>query len=200
MTCLSCNISSTIGRPARILWAALLVIVSISSHHASAEAENCENPGPGMVKFQPQIPPRPSPVYPFFDAEDRELTIADYKGRGVVLNFWATWCGPCVREMPSLARLKAQLNNDAITVLALSEDRKGLEKVLPFFEKTGIKGLDVLIDKKGKVARKSAVRGLPVTILIDSHGMERGRVTGTAEWDSPETIEFIRRCIGPDAS
>jgi thiol-disulfide isomerase/thioredoxin len=176
---------------------ALMVIVSISPLHASVEAEKCTNPGPGLANFRPEIPPRPSPVYPFFDAEDRQLTIADFKGQGVVLNFWATWCVPCIREMPALVRLKELLSAHNITVLALSEDRGGAKKVIPFLKKLGIEELDVLIDKKGLVARKSGVRGLPATILIDAEGFERGRVVGIAEWDAPDVVDFVRRCIGP---
>jgi len=128
------------------------------------------------------------------------MTIMDFKGQGVVLNFWATWCVPCVKEMPALAGLKKLLAADNITVLALSQDRSGAKKVVPFFKKLGIEGLDVLIDKSGKVARKSGVRGLPVTILIDAEGFERGRVVGIAQWDRPDVVDFIRRCIGPDVS
>lgn len=116
------------------------------------------------------------------------------------MNFWATWCVPCIREMPSLVRLKALLGDDNIAVLALSEDRGGVKKVNPFFKKLGIEGLDVLIDKKGKVARKSGVRGLPTTILIDAEGLERGRIVGAAEWDDPQVVDFVRRCIGRDPS
>ncbi|MBC8268568.1 MAG: TlpA family protein disulfide reductase [Rhodospirillaceae bacterium] len=125
------------------------------------------------------------------------MTISDFKGQGVVLNFWATWCVPCIKEMPALVHLKELLSEDNITVLALSEDRGGTKKVIPFFKKLGIEGLDVLIDKRGKVARKSGVRGLPVTILIDAEGLERGRVTGIAQWDNPDVVDFVRRCIGP---
>jgi len=128
------------------------------------------------------------------------MTILDFKGQGVVLNFWATWCVPCVKEMPALVRLKALLGKDNITVLALSQDRGGAKKVIPFFKKLGIEGLDVLIDKGGKVARKSGVRGLPATILVDAKGFERGRVVGIAQWDSPDVVDFVRRCIGPDSS
>ena len=176
---------------------ALLVIVSISTHHASAEANNCRNSPPALSNFSPQIPPRAALTYPFIDAQGAEHTIVDYKGQGVVLNFWATWCAPCIKEMPDLIHLKELVAEDNITVLALSEDRKGAKKVIPFFKNQGLVGLDVLIDKKGKMARKSGVRGLPVTILIDSDGFERGRVIGIAPWDEPEVVNFVRRCIGP---
>jgi len=178
----------------------LLVIVSISPHLASAEVDKCSNPGSKLANFTPEKPPRLSPVYPFFDAQDGELSIADYKGQGVVLNFWATWCVPCIKEMPSLARLKELLSTDNITVLALSQDRGGAKKVIPFLKKLGIEGLDALIDKKGTVARKSGVRGLPLTILVDAEGFERGRLIGIAEWDSPQVVAFVRRCIGPRSS
>jgi thiol-disulfide isomerase/thioredoxin len=185
---------------ASALVAALLVIVSISTHHASAEANNCRNPPPALSNFSTQVPPRAALTYPFFDTQDAEHTIADYKGLGVVLNFWATWCAPCIKEMPDLIHLKKLLKKDNVTVLALSVDRGGAKKIILFFKKHDLEDLDVLIDKKSKMARKSGVRGLPVTILIDAEGFERGRITGIAPWDQPEVVNFVRRCIGPQKS
>ena len=179
---------------------ALLVIVSISTHHASAEANNCRNTPSALSDFLPQIPSRAALTYPFFDAQDAEHTIADYKGQGIVLNFWATWCAPCIKEMPDLIHLKKLLTEDQITVLALSVDRGGAKKIISFFKKYGLEDLDVLVDKKSKMARKSGVRGLPVTILIDAEGHERGRVIGIAPWGEPEVVDFVRRCIGPNKS
>jgi thiol-disulfide isomerase/thioredoxin len=179
---------------------ALLVIVSISTHHASAEANNCRNAPPALSNFSPQIPPRAALTYPFFDAQDTGHTISDYKGQGVVLNFWATWCSPCIKEMPDLIHLRELVKEDHITVLALSVDRGGPKKIILFLKKHGLENLDVLIDKKSKMAQKSGVRGIPVTILIDADGIERGRITGIAPWDEPEVVDFVRRCIGPNKS
>jgi thiol-disulfide isomerase/thioredoxin len=181
--------------PALIM--ALLMIVSISTHHASAEANNCHNPPKNLSNFSSQTPPRAALKYPFFDAQDGEHTIADYKGLGIVLNFWATWCSPCIKEMPDLIHLKNLLKEDNVTVLALSVDRGGAKKILRFFKNQGLEDLDILVDKKSKLARKSGVRGLPVTILIDAKGLERGRVTGIAPWDEPEVVNFVRNCIAP---
>ena len=182
------------------LVAALLVIVSISTHHASAEANNCRNPPPALSNFSAQVPPREALTYPFFDAQDSEHTISDYKGLGVVLNFWATWCAPCIKEMPDLVQLKKLLKKDNITVLTLSVDRGGAKKIILFLKKHGLKDLDVLVDKKSKIARKSGVRGLPATIFIDAEGLERGRITGIAPWSEPKVVNFVRRCIGPHKS
>ena len=176
---------------------ALLVIVSISSDHASAEGNNCHNPPKNFSNFSPQIPPRAALNYPFFDVNGSSHTIADYRGLGVVLNFWATWCPPCIQEMPDLITLKKYLKKSNVTVLALSVDRGGSKKIARFFKKQGLQSLDILIDKKSKLAKKSGVQGLPVTILIDAKGLERGRITGIAPWSEPEVRNFVRRCISP---
>ncbi len=149
-----------------------------------------------MAKFRPAEPPRPVPEEPFFDAQGAPRTISDYRGHGVVLNFWATWCGPCVREMPSLDRLAAKVSDDGIVVLALSEDRKGAEVIEPFYNEHGIVNLSVLIDRRGRMSRRLSVSGLPTTVLIDPEGREMGRVVGPEEWDTPAAVAFLRRCIG----
>jgi len=175
----------------------VLAIVVISPPVASAEARNCSNPGPSLSRFAPAVPPRPVTQQPFFDANDASVTLGDYKGQGLILNFWATWCPPCIKELPALAHLKKILANDGIGVIALSVDRGGAPVVKAFLEKIGITNLDILIDKRGKVQRKLRSSGLPTTILIDPDGVERGRIVGYAEWDTPDAIDFIRRCVGP---
>ncbi len=147
--------------------------------------------------YKPSTPPRPVSDKTFVDGEGKELTLAKYKNRGIVFNFWATWCAPCVKEMPQLDRLKKILEADAIDVLTISEDRAGAPLVKKFYEINGLRNLVILIDKKGKVLRDSKIIGLPTTLLIDARGLEIGRVQGITEWDAKETVAFLRRCLKP---
>lgn len=131
------------------------------------------------------------PEFEFQTADGTVRTIKDYAGRGVVLNFWATWCAPCVREMPALAKL-AGLVGAEVAVLPLSSDRGGAAAVAKYFAEKEIKGLPVLLDPRGAAARAFGARGIPTTILIDAHGRERGRYEGAAEWASPEAVAAVK--------
>ena len=113
-----------------------------------------------------------------------------------MVNFWATWCAPCVREMPQLDRLRKLLSGAGIEVLALSEDRAGAPLVEKFYNTNRIRNLEILIDKGGKVLRESKVSAMPTTLLIDAGGMEVGRVLGAVEWDSDKAVEFLKNCLG----
>ena len=97
----------------------------------------------------------------FADIEGNKIAISDYGGKIIVLNFWATWCPPCRAEMPSIDRLAAEMNGDDVVVLALSTDRGSIARVRGFFEEIGVENLPVIQDKRSKVARSSAIIGLP---------------------------------------
>ncbi|MBT5035994.1 MAG: TlpA family protein disulfide reductase [Rhodospirillaceae bacterium] len=131
----------------------------------------------------------------FYDVDDKPLAISEYKGRGVVLNFWATWCAPCVKEMPDLDRLHALLKKEGIDVLALSVDRDALRLSKKFYKINAIRHMPVLIDKNRKVLRRLSIRGLPTTVLINPNGMEVGRIVGAIEWNSPENVAFLRHVL-----
>src|SRR5581483_9289869 len=124
---------------------------------------------------------------------------ADFRGRVVLLNFWATWCVPCVEEMPSLDKLQAQLGSRDFTVLALSTDREGLSIVQPFVDKIGVRNLPIYLDQSRAAQRAFGLRGIPTTMLIDREGREVGRLEGMAHWDSPEAMALMRRTIGPSS-
>ncbi|WP_247870928.1 TlpA disulfide reductase family protein [Azospirillum sp. TSO5] len=140
--------------------------------------------------------PKPMPPLSFVDAEGRRVDLAEFKDRVILLNLWATWCGPCVKEMPSLDRLQAQLGGDAFQVVALSLDRGGRTAVEPFYKKTGVEHLTVFLDPGSESMKVLSLRGLPTTILVDPEGRELGRVEGAVEWDSPEVVAFLRQFLG----
>ena len=128
----------------------------------------------------------------FRDQYGNEITLADYEGKVVVLNFWATWCPPCRAEMPSIDRLAGEVAGDDIAVLALSTDRHDVQKVVDFFSDTGVENLKVLQDRRGAVAREAGVLGLPVTVILDREGRELARMQGDAEWDSASAKRIVR--------
>lgn len=141
----------------------------------------------------------PLPPITFTDAEGRGVSPADFAGRGLVINLWATWCPPCVAEMPALDRAAAMLAADGILVLPISSDRGGLNTVQGFYERTGLRHLRIWLDPRGAVARALGARGLPTTVIVDRQGHERARLEGDAAWDAPEFVTLIRRLAGPAA-
>jgi len=145
--------------------------------------------------FTLHVTPLPLPALAFQDGDGMAIGLADFRGKVVLLNIWATWCGPCKREMPTLDGLQAQLGGPVFEVVALSIDRAGLEVVRKFYDEIGIKHLSTYIDSSGKSSRELRIAGLPTTLLVGPEGRELGRLVGPAEWDSPEMIAFLRKQI-----
>ncbi len=132
------------------------------------------------------------PEISFQDASGKARSLAEWRGRVVLLNLWATWCGPCREEMPELARLQAELGSPDFEVVALSMDRGGAEVAAPFLAKIGAGSLSLYLDPSGKALHAFSAIGLPATILIDRQGREIGRLLGPARWASPEAFTLIR--------
>ena len=152
-------------------------------------------PAPEEFRFTLLDPPGPLPDIRFMDAEKRWLTLADFRGKVILLNLWATWCIPCVREMPSLDRLQERLGSPGFQVVALSIDVSGLPEVERFYKKLELKSLAMYVDKSAASRLALKIKGMPTTLLIDRQGREIGRVTGAAEWDSAPATELIRRYL-----
>ena len=139
----------------------------------------------------------PVPVATFFfeDATGRRRTLADFRGRHVLLNVWATWCVPCREEMPSLERLQMKLGGPQFMVLALSVDSGGVDAVRKFYAELNLKALDIFVDRSLAVNSALRIVGLPSTVLIDGEGREVARHIGPAEWDSAPLVESIARLV-----
>lgn len=146
-------------------------------------------------KFIPYSSPRALPKVEFEDGKGQKRTLSDFRGKVVLLNIWATWCGPCRKEMPTLDRLQSQLGGADFEVVALSIDRGGQAVVKSFFDEIDVQRLAIYVDGTAEAGTKLAILGVPTTLLLDRVGNEIGRVTGPAEWDSPEVIDTIRRYL-----
>jgi thiol-disulfide isomerase/thioredoxin len=136
--------------------------------------------------------PKPLPETVFKDAADADQTLAKFPGKVLVVNFWATWCAPCVKEMPTLNALQAKLGGPQFQVLAISQDREGAKVAQPFFEKNAWKDLNFYVEKMGRFSKDANLRGLPTTLIIDKSGKEVARVEGESKWDSPDVEKTLR--------
>ena len=148
-----------------------------------------------MEQFSFKDPPRPAPQTPFLAGNGAEVKLGDFQGRVLLVNFWATWCAPCIRELPSLDRLQLKLGGEGLLVLAISQDRGGAEIARPFLEKLGIHRLGLFLDSKMRLGRALGIRALPWSLLIDREGRIVGELPGYAEWDSDEGIALIRHYL-----
>jgi thiol-disulfide isomerase/thioredoxin len=137
--------------------------------------------------------PRSLPEIAFTDRDGRALTLADFHGRVVLLNLWATWCVPCRAEMPSLDRLQARLGGDDFIVIPLSLDREGAVAVKRFYRELGVEKLGIYIDPSSRAAHELGIPGVPTTLLINRAGHEVVRKMGEAAWDGPEIVGLIQR-------
>lgn len=187
------NMQSLIGLINELRSLILLAVVTAAPIAAAAAQEPPRN-------FAIHQAPRPLSEIVFVDGNGKPMSIAEFRGKVVLLNIWATWCGPCKREMPTLDHLQATLGGSVFEVVALSIDRAGLDVVRKFYAEVGVKTLPIYVDSSGKAARDLRVAGLPTTLLIDRHGRELGRLVGPAEWDTPEMVEFLKSRIGDTTS
>ena len=147
-----------------------------------------------LGEFTPLAVPRPAPELAFTTLGGEARRLADFRGQTVLVNLWATWCGPCVEEMPSLDRLQQKLG-PSLTIIALSEDRRGAALVDPFLAKIRIKSLSVYLDPKNAALPTFGVEGLPTSFLIDRAGDIVGFLEGAADWDSDAMLTIVDRYL-----
>lgn len=169
---------------------AALLAAALASQAGRAGAEPPQQGD--MVKFVPSAEDRPAPDIPFISAAGEPIKLDSYRGKTVLVNFWATWCPPCVKELPSLERLNAEIGGPAFEVVLISIDRGGARVYEPFLEKLGIAGLSSAADTKAELMRAFKAPGLPTTFLIGPEGTIRGRLVGDAEWDSAAAKDLIK--------
>jgi thiol-disulfide isomerase/thioredoxin len=180
------------SRAAAFLLPLVLVGAGLAVEQSASTPEHAR-----LGEFIPASPPTPAPEISFVDLAGDTVSLAEFAGKFVLVNLWATWCEPCLREMPSLDRMQRHLG-DKITVVAISEDRGSSKTVEPFIDKLGLKSFKTYLDPKSGAGRAFKVEGLPSSFLIDREGRVLGRVEGAAEWDSPKLLGVLKSFLGGD--
>lgn len=154
----------------------------------------------GLAALAVAKTPKPATDIPFLGPDGKSLTLADFRGKTILLNIWATWCVPCRAEMPALDRLQRALGDEGFEVVAVNIDTSRLERRKPFLDSVGVKDLKFYTDEKADsfqiLKQAGKVIGLPTTFLIGPNGCELGRMAGPAEWDSEQAKALIRAAVG----
>src|SRR5262249_29968679 len=138
--------------------------------------------------------PPAQPTIMFLNEAGDRITLDTFRGKVLVLNLWATWCAPCVKEMPSLDRLKAELGSDQLDVVSISFDRS-MADAKTWYQENSIRSLALYQDSSTAMARLLGVDGIPITVIYDPEGNELARLSNGAEWDSPEALALIRAVL-----
>ncbi len=159
---------------------------------ATDEAPAARKTAPDLPAFVFKAAPEPLGEVHFSDGDGKPMTLADFKGKTILLNLWATWCAPCREEMPSLDRLQQELGSDTFEVVALAVDRAGPETAQKFLNEIGVTSLKLYADTTTRSGSALRAVGMPTTILIDPQGREIGRLPGPYEWDAPEAKALIK--------
>jgi thiol-disulfide isomerase/thioredoxin len=173
------------------------------SPKSGAEAQDFSPPAVGesgqssfkfgkMAAFVAKKTPEPLPDITFQDANGKDVKLSSFKGKTILLNLWATWCGPCREEMPALNRLQEALGSDKFEVVALSLDRKGYDASRKFLDELKADKVKLYADPTAKQGMALKLLGMPTTILINKDGLEVGRLAGAAEWDSDDAKKLIQ--------
>jgi thiol-disulfide isomerase/thioredoxin len=148
-----------------------------------------------MQTFVFRKSPEAIPDFKFADGAGEAKTLADWKGKVVLLNLWATWCAPCRKEMPALDSLQKDLGSDKFEVVAMSVDRQGAPASKKFLDEIKVQNLKLYVESTSKSVGILRAAGLPTTILIDPEGREIGRLAGPAEWNSADAKRLIQSAL-----
>jgi thiol-disulfide isomerase/thioredoxin len=157
-------------------------------------------PPASLAPFTANATPLAVPQVAFSRAGGTRIALSQLKGRYVLLNLWAPWCAPCVRELPALAHLQSSIPSNRLSVIAVDVGRGTPSDARRFLDAHGSKALATYVDSNLALLRAFGAFGLPLTILIDPNGREVGRALGAATWDSPEALDYFRALTSPRAA
>ena len=162
----------------------LVVILSLKLNDSSFKFSN-------QVAIKDNLP---APDFTFPGLDGKMVSLSDYKGKVVLVNIWATWCPPCVDEMPSMEKLYQKLKGENFEILAVSIDEPGLKAVAPFMKKANLT-FPALIDSEGTIKAVYGITGVPESFIIDQQGILIKKIVGPVDWATPKVFRFFSNLI-----
>jgi peroxiredoxin len=161
-----------------------LIVFSLVQDDSSLESVKMSSIGEGI----------PAPDFTFPGLDGKNTSLSDYKGKVVLVNIWATWCPPCVEEMPSMQKLYNEFNGKNFEILAVSIDAAGIDAVAPFMKKHKL-SFPALMDPNGTIKSMYRVTGIPESFIIDKQGILVGKIIGPRDWATQEVFGFFQDLI-----
>ena len=176
-----------------LLYTALMGLANTG--HADVGAAEAMREG-DMRKLIFHSTPMESSDVVFISEDGQDMTLADFQGKHIILNFWATWCAPCRHEMPHLSALQDAMGGDQLEVVTIATGRNPLPGMQRFFAEIEVDNLPLHTDPRQNLARAMGVLGLPVTVILDPEGREIARMQGDADWSSDNAMGILQALIG----
>jgi thiol-disulfide isomerase/thioredoxin len=181
---------------AAMMYTALLTGANVAPHIAQADMSTFSDMRSGdMLKLNFHADAKAVSEQPYIKDDGSTGALADHQGKIVLLNFWATWCAPCRKEMPMLSDLQTELGGETFEVVTLATGRNAPPAMKRFFDDINVDNLPLHRDPKQKIARDMAVLGLPITVILNTDGLEIARLRGDADWSSDNAKEILRALI-----
>jgi len=174
---------------------AIFVGLTFFDNEPQANFSTIEELREGDMKKLNFTAPQPIVVTAFLDEDGQPMTFEAFKGQYTVVNFWATWCAPCRKEMPTLEALDKAFEGKGLDVVTIATGRNPAPAIDKFFTDIGVENLTKYLDPKQALARDMAVLGLPATVILNRDAQEIARLTGDAEWDAPEAIAILTALV-----
>ena len=174
----------------------LLVVLALASGAVyftmGGKEDSRENPA-GERKEAPNEG-YPAPEFSLYDLSGSQVGLSDFRGKVVLVNFWATWCAPCRREIPSMERLYRMRRDEGFEIVAVNTERISASKVASFVEKYGM-SFPILLNPQGDVGSRYRVRAIPTSFLLDKNGVISWKIVGGREWESSYVLNRIDRLL-----
>lgn len=165
-------------------------MTAVAGNRAAGQSDDSAMPDAADV--WDEIMPSEPPPLTFADASGAKLSLGAYRGHVLVVNLWATWCGPCMDEMPGLAALALRIKSFGGLVLPVSIDVEGAAAVRSFYNLNNISGLPILLDPEGHNLDVLGTNGVPDTIVVNPEGLLVAQLNGGANWNTPRVVQFLR--------